>query len=418
MTGEPGRLGALHIAICGSGPAGLAAALLLHRAGHRIDIYERFDAPRPVGSGLILQPTGLGVLAELGLAEAIFARGAVINRLFGRAAPSGRIVLDVRYSARGTGWSGLAVHRSALFDVLYQAAMDAGLSVHSSTPVSGSDMLNGKRVLTDSDGRHLGAFDLVVDAMGSRSPLRPPYTRSQHLSYGAFWANIPISGDLGFAPDALEQRYFRASRMAGVLPVGQRQAGGPQEAAFFWSIRQQDVEHWRSRGLAAWKDEVCSLWPQCAPLLESITSPDDLTLAHYEHFTLARPYGQALVHIGDCAHSTSPQLGQGANMALLDALALARALAHSQNVVSALSDYARMRRWHVLLFQAGSAIFTPFYQSDSRVLPFLRDWLAAPVSRMPVADAMLAKLVSGLTVAPLAGRSFQPFRQGPLALNR
>ncbi|TIS71130.1 MAG: FAD-dependent oxidoreductase, partial [Mesorhizobium sp.] len=49
----------LDIAIAGAGPAGLAAALYLKRAGHRVTIFERFDEPKPVGSGLILQPTGL-----------------------------------------------------------------------------------------------------------------------------------------------------------------------------------------------------------------------------------------------------------------------------------------------------------------------------------------------------------------------
>ena len=42
------------IAIAGAGPAGLAAALYLKRAGHKVTIFERFDAPKPVGSGLIL----------------------------------------------------------------------------------------------------------------------------------------------------------------------------------------------------------------------------------------------------------------------------------------------------------------------------------------------------------------------------
>lgn len=46
----------LDIAIAGAGPAGLAAALYLKRAGHRVTIFERFDEPKPVGSGLILQP--------------------------------------------------------------------------------------------------------------------------------------------------------------------------------------------------------------------------------------------------------------------------------------------------------------------------------------------------------------------------
>ena len=64
----------LNIAIVGAGPAGLAAALFLSRDGHRIELLERFDRPKPIGSGLILQPTGLSVLDALGLLPAIMAR--------------------------------------------------------------------------------------------------------------------------------------------------------------------------------------------------------------------------------------------------------------------------------------------------------------------------------------------------------
>ena len=73
----------LDIAVCGCGPAGLAAALLLHRSGHRVRIFERFATPQPVGSGLLLQPTGLGVLHELGLSQRILELGARIDRLYG-----------------------------------------------------------------------------------------------------------------------------------------------------------------------------------------------------------------------------------------------------------------------------------------------------------------------------------------------
>ena len=403
----------LHVAICGCGSAGLSAALLLHRAGHRIEIFERFDATQPLGSGLILQPTGLGVLAELGLAEKIVARGAVIERLFGQAAPSGKVVLDVRYSAMGEGWWGLAVHRAALFDVLYEAVRSAGIEVQVSTTISASEFAGGKRVLTGANGRRLGAFDLVVDALGSHSPLKPANAGGRQLAYGALWANVPFSGDLPFAGDALEQRYFRASRMAGVLPVGSRVPGAPAQAAFFWSIRQQDVALWHAQGIEKWKDEVRNFWPECSRFLDGIKSADDLTLAHYEHFTLARPYSGRLVHIGDSAHSTSPQLGQGANMALLDALALARSLKEESEMAANLAAYASMRRWHVRLFQMASAMFTPFYQSDSRILPVIRDWIAAPLSQLPVADSILARLVSGLTVAPLGRSAFRPYKKSP-----
>src|SRR5688572_31429965 len=53
----------------------------------------------------------------------------------------------------------------------------------------------------------------------------------------------------------------------------------------------------------------------------------------------------------DSAHSTSPQLGQGANMALLDARALAVALRGATSVAESLEHYVRLRRWHVRLYQ-------------------------------------------------------------------
>ena len=78
----------LSIAMAGAGPAGLSAALLLCRDGHRVTLFDQFEAPRPLGSGLILQPTGLAVLGELGLAGRILALGGRIDRLFGRVLPS------------------------------------------------------------------------------------------------------------------------------------------------------------------------------------------------------------------------------------------------------------------------------------------------------------------------------------------
>ncbi|WP_218780093.1 FAD-dependent monooxygenase, partial [Cellulomonas iranensis] len=65
-------------------------------------------------------------------------------------------------------------------------------------------------------------------------------------------------------------------------------------------------------------------WPQIAPFLGTIRDNAQMTQARYSHGTLRRPWTPGLVHIGDAAHRASPQLGQGANMALLDALALAR----------------------------------------------------------------------------------------------
>ncbi|WP_262027702.1 FAD-dependent oxidoreductase [Microvirga sp. Mcv34] len=394
----------LDIAIAGCGPAGLAAALFLTRAGHRITLFDQFDEPRPLGSGLILQPTGLAVLAELGLDAQILSLGQRIDRLYGRVAKTQRIVLDVRYATLGADIFGLAVHRSALFSVLYEAVRREGITIETGQKISGVDQVADSRVrLIGEDGCSCGPFDLAIDALGVRSTLThifdPTRRPRSDLAYGALWASIPWSGQ-GFDGHSLEQRYERASTMIGVLPIGRIQHGGQQLAALFWSIKPSDYQRWQSEGLDAWKDKVLKLWPQTAPLLDFIQQTEDLTLARYCHSTLANTVAPRMVAIGDAAHAASPQLGQGANMALLDARALALALEEAQDVQSGLAAYARARRPHVRFYQALSFGFTPAYQSDSRILPILRDWVIAPATRLPGIRKFVAASVAGVVLDP------------------
>jgi 2-polyprenyl-6-methoxyphenol hydroxylase-like FAD-dependent oxidoreductase len=389
-----------NIAIAGAGPAGLAAALLLHRGGHRVTIFERFDEPKPLGSGLILQPTGLTVLHHLGLLHEILALGSRIDRLYGADAASGRPVLDVRYDAQRGARFGLAVHRAALFGVLYRAVLREGIAVETRAEVTGLDQSSGTP--TGPAGKGFGAFDLIVDASGSRSPLRAfadAPVEPKPLTYGAFWASLAWP-KTGFDPHALLQRYDKARVMIGVLPIGRPQADAADMAAFFWSQKPAEADGVRKAGLEAWKEQIAAHWPECVAFTDQIGSFDDLVLARYGHHTLTRPAGRRLAIIGDSAHSTSPQLGQGANMALLDAAALAHALAAAGDVEDALDRYVRARRLHVRVFQAMSRMFTPFYQSDSTLLPLFRDRLVSTISKVPPVPQLLASMVAGTIVDP------------------
>jgi 2-polyprenyl-6-methoxyphenol hydroxylase-like FAD-dependent oxidoreductase len=389
------------IAIAGAGPAGLATALYLKRAGHRVTVFERFDEPKPVGSGLILQPTGLTVLADLGLLDDILSLGSRIERLHGADARSGRTVLDVRYDAQRGRRFGLAVHRAALFGVLFSAARREAIAMETGIEIEALE--TGERaMLLCGNGRKAGPFDLVVDASGSRSRLRQGLgdpAEARPLAYGAFWASLGWKGE-GFDENALLQRYDRASVMIGVLPIGRPEPGAEKMAAFFWSLKPTDAERVRATGLDAWKARVVSLWPQCEAFTSQIDSFERLSLARYGHHTMKLPAGRRLAVIGDAAHSTSPQLGQGANMALLDAAALSHALARTGSVEAALEVYAKARRWHVRVFQALSLALTPFYQSDSAALPFVRDRMVATVARIPPAPQFLASMVTGTVIDP------------------
>jgi 2-polyprenyl-6-methoxyphenol hydroxylase-like FAD-dependent oxidoreductase len=388
---------AYDIAIAGAGPAGLAAALALHRDGHRVRIFERFETARPIGSGLIIQPTGQAVLQALGLLETLNALGQPLDRLIGHDAKSGRVVLDMRYAALPGLGRGLGVHRAALFNVLHDAVVAAGIPVATGMGVTGMD---GRHLLFGASRE--GPFDLVVDALGASSPLRallPGAGAPRALEFGAVWGTVPWT-DEGFDDRALMQRYERASVMIGMLPIGSQIAGGPRLGAFFWSLKWHEHAALLAGGYAAWRERVVSLWPQMAGHVEALGGFENLTLARYQHQTVRLPVGERLVAIGDAAHSTSPQLGQGANMALLDAWGLAMALRDGE-IGAALHDYAAMRRWHVRLYQALSLTLTPFYQSESRWLPVLRDVLVPIATSVPPLPQFLAALVAGKLLGPL-----------------
>jgi len=297
----------LDIAIAGAGPAGLATALSLHRDGHRVQIFERFESARPIGSGLILQPTGQAVMAELGLLCAIRALGRPLDRLIGHDAHSGRTVLDMRYSALPMLGRGLGIHRAALFGVLHGAVVKSGIPISTGTEVTA--LRSG---VLEFGGRREGPFDLVVDAMGSNSPLRGHVRRPARLRalpFAAIWGTVPWV-DEGFDGAALMQRYVRSSVMIGVLPIGRQNAGGPDLAAFFWSVKADDYEDLVRAGYGAWSAQVADLWPAAAPHLAALGDFSSLGLARYQHQTAALPVGDGLAAVGDAAHSTSPQLGQ------------------------------------------------------------------------------------------------------------
>lgn len=384
----------LDIGVAGCGVAGLAAAILLARDGHRVRLYERFEAPRPVGSGLMIQPTGLAVLERLGLADALAAAAAPVDRLLGKAEPSGRTVLDVRYEwLRRPGARGWGVHRATLFDILHKAVVAERVPVETGRTVTGRVRGN----LLFEDGGRSAPHDLIVDTLGGGSPLAGGPGRP--LAYGALWASLDWAD--GFDETALEQRYRGAGVMTGVLPVGVAPGGGGRKAAFFWLLRGDRFAVWREAGLEPWKTEVRALWPATAPLLDQIDDPGRLTFARYAHRTLSDPAEPGLIHIGDSWHSTSPQLGQGANMALLDAWALASALRGEADLASALCQAVSLRRFHVRLYQALSTIFTPAYQSDSVVLPWIRDRIVPPFGRLWPATRIQAEMVAGTFGGPL-----------------
>jgi len=383
----------MRIGIVGYGTAGQAAAIFLARAGHAVEVFEQSPQLRPVGAGFLLQPTGLGVLAALGLDGGAFACGARIERLHGETT-SGRTVMDMRYADHAPDCFGLGMTRGALFELLHRCAGSLA-SVRTGARIVAVDARAG--TLDEASGVRHGPYDLVVVADGAHSALRAQGGIAQRdpvYPWGAVWCLLPAD-DWPHAAE-LRQRYDGTRTMIGALPVGLR----PDDAqrrwlTYFFSLPGEQVESFDAPALARMHAEVARVWPELVPLVRAIDEPAKLNRARYRDVVLRCPWRGRAVCIGDAAHAMSPQLGQGVNMALLDALALADALAHHPRLDEALAHYARSRAGHLAVYQRLSRWLTPLFQSDHVVLGKLRDIAFGPSGRLPFARGQMLKILTG-----------------------
>ena len=313
----------------------MATALFLKRQGHEITIFEQFSEPRPVGSGLLIQPSGQFILEALGLLESMKSLASPVSRLNGISVEQDRRALDMHYAHTGQGSPALGIHRASLFSVLLRAVRAAAVPI----------VVNSKLVAVD-DGSNLvrpvfetGAcptsFDLLIDASGARSSLAGG--KPKRLDYGAFWATVDMPDKHGLVPAALDQRYYRASQMAGIMPIGLNPATGKPGAAIFWSEKPENTDRVIAAGIEQFRSNYCDLWPEAEPFVSQLLSVDELTLAIYGHRTGSPASTDRLFHVGDSWHCTSPQLGQGANMALIDAAAYQIISNAERSVYAALS---------------------------------------------------------------------------------
>ncbi len=382
----------LDIAIVGYGTAGQALAVLLTRDGHRVQVFEQAPTPGPVGAGFLLQPSGLQVLWRMQLLPQVLAHGAVVRRLYGET-PCGRAVMDMHYAGLDARLCGVGMQRGALFSLL-DAAWQGGEALHVDRRIVAIDA-DLQRV-QDQHGHWHGPFDLVIATDGAGSGLRAQVqgTRLDRVyPWGALWCLLP-RGDWAFA-DELRQRYVAARKMIGLLPVGTRPGDDTPRLSFFWSLPRDGFQAWEQDGLERWLAEIEQLWPEARQRLQGVTLQTQLARASYRDAVMQRWYRGRLVLAGDAAHSMSPQLGQGVNMALLDALALRDALRAAPGIDEALAGYQAQRKAHVWLYQFWSRWLTPVFQSDRDWVATARDVLFKPMARMPGGRGHMLRVLSG-----------------------
>jgi len=384
----------LSVAVVGAGFAGLATACMLARCGHQVTVFEKFDQPESIGAGILIQPSGLAAMRALGIHDQVVAHGAKVDHLLGVTARQ-RPVVNVRYQRWQPGAFGLGLHRGVLFDALWRQAQACGVK-----------MLTGHEV-RELRGLQVG-HDLVVIADGNRSSLRGQTGLACSDSlypWGAVWAVLrDPQQQYG---STLWQWYRGARQMLGIMPTGLAPGGEGPVVSLFWSLRADQYGAWRDAGLEAFKREVLALHSGCGDLLDQIESLEDLTWARYHDVVMPAYHTDRCVVVGDAAHATSPQLGQGTNLALLDAVVLCDCLKQGVPVAQALERYTQLRRGHLHFYGQASRWLTPLFQSDLWLLPWLRDLFMNLGSGLPVMGTLARQTLVGVRQGWLSGETLE-----------
>ncbi|HEV8281806.1 MAG TPA: NAD(P)/FAD-dependent oxidoreductase [Candidatus Limnocylindrales bacterium] len=356
----------MRIAIVGFGIGGAALSVALARDGHHVAVYERAPDPGPVGAGFLLQPSGQAVLDDLRMLDEV-AAGAWPIRAFHADSAPGRTLSELRYDRRDPTGHALGVSRGRLFMTLMAAANKAGVRLESGVEVVDAVLRDGAILPVAATGEELDPADILVGADGMRSAVRrvvDPGARLFLSPFAALWG-------LGTTDGSCEHRLLQQARgvglLAGLLPVGER------EAAVFWGLRVRDLDTLRAAGFDQLVEHASTVLPAARPVLESIGSFDRLLLARYGHANVVRTYTERIVLIGDAAHPSPPHLGQGANLALLDAAALAEAIRSERLPLAAFERWQRRRRWQNARYEILSRALSPFFQSSLAWLGAARD---------------------------------------------
>ncbi len=394
----------LDVGIIGAGTAGSAAALFLARAGHSVTVYERVPEPGAIGAGIILQPSGMSVLASLGLLGPVVARGAVLHELDCETAAHLPVV-RLKYSDVAEDLYGLGLHRGVLFQTLFDAVKrEPKIQLRCGVAVEDlSRAPDGRNLVVEPGSRKThGPHDLIVVADGARSSLRDDTALRKTVKkypWGALWF---VGRDEGHRfQRRLYQIVHTTRHLMGLLPTGLGPTGDAPLVSLFWSLPIRGLEAWRAAGLEPWKAVIRAYAPESDALLDQIQSIDQVLFAEY-HDVVMDPWNtDDVVYLGDAAHATSPQLGQGCNLALVDAQVLAGAIASSDSLPLALDAYSRLRSDHLAYYQFATRWLTPFFQSDFFWLAPLRDLGMPLATRVPWFRKQMVLGMCGTSRGPL-----------------
>lgn len=322
----------IKLIIAGGGIGGMAAALALHRAGIAVTVYEQAPAFTEIGAGISLWPNATNVLRSLGVLDQVLAGGEVIS-LFNLRRPDGTLISAIPMTRFPT--PALCIHRAELHRVLLSQLPSE--CVTSSRRLEGFVQDRGRVVVRFVGGLEASASGLI-GADGINSATRAQIHATGEPIYRGYRIWRGIAREIpGGAHGHISETWGRGRRF-GILPMGQGRV--------CW-YATSNSEPSTSDPPQGRKSQVLALfkgWHRPIEALIEATNPADIIRNDACDRNPIRKWGEGLVTLlGDAAHPITPNVGQGACMAIEDGACLAKCLVSSPDVESAFRSYESKR---------------------------------------------------------------------------
>ena len=360
-----------HIVIAGGGVAGLTAALALHAAGfERVTVVEAAPAIRPVGAGLNLMPNAVRELDALGLLDALEAGALRTRELRYYHRSGGLISREPRGLGAGYRWPQLSVHRGHLQQVLAGAvrARLGPAALVTGVRVTGLELPPGRRPrlrLEHREGAVKGRASLEPDVLIGADGIRSAVRAALHPGEGGpSWNGTLVWRGVSRMPARAVGSFMLVAgddrQKAVVYPLG-RPTGPDREVLVNWALARPAERTCRT-GAVPGEERFLGDWNRPVPVetflpfyegweFDGVRVPDILRAADsaYEYPMVDREpldrwtRGRTTL-IGDAAHAMYPIGSNGATQSIVDARALAHALARHPDPAEGLAAYERERR--------------------------------------------------------------------------
>jgi salicylate hydroxylase len=339
----------LKVAIVGGGIGGLSAANAMLRRGIDVTVWEQVDPLSQVGTGLSLFPNGRRQLERMGLGEALAEVGTKVGEGSAFYRMDGTFVTRV-VTADSSGWNGIyGMHRTDLLRVLATALPST--AIRSGRRCIGFEQSAHSAQLKFATGE-IDIADVVIGADGIQSSLQKHVVEPSTPEYSgsrAYRGLIPRE-KVPEWPKEAHQIWMGDGKHFMVYPV---RSGRLFNYVGFVPTKNETTESWSAVGD---RDELAASFggwdPRVVGFLEKIETCFWWGL--YDRTPLASWTMGRLALLGDAAHAMLPHLGQGANQAIEDGVALAVFLEERDpaEIADVLRQYEAFRRARTDVIQA------------------------------------------------------------------